>query len=66
MVKDKNYEVFMKINFEEDKGKWVALCESNIVSFGENAKKTFEEAQKKYPNKKILIAKIPEEQTIIY
>ena len=66
MVKDKNYEVFMKINFEEYKGKWVALCESNIVSFGENAKKTFEEAQKKYPNKKILIAKIPEEQTIIY
>ena len=66
MENDSNYEVFMKSNFDKYKGKWVAICESNIVCSGDNAKKTFEEAQKKCPNKKILIVKVPEEQTMIY
>lgn len=66
MEKDSNYDVFMNINIEKYKGKWIAVCESHVVSSGENAKKTYEEAQKKCPNKKILIAKVPEEQTMIY
>jgi len=66
MEKGTNYEMFMVKDFEKYKGKWVAICETDIVSAGEDAKKTFEEAQKKCPNKKILLAKIPEEQTMIY
>jgi len=66
MVEDSNYEVFMKESFEKYKGKWIAICESDVVSSGENAKKTFEEAQEKCPNKKIMIVKVPEEHTMIY
>ncbi|MFA7708071.1 MAG: DUF5678 domain-containing protein [Candidatus Pacearchaeota archaeon] len=66
MVKESNSEIFAKINLGNYKGKWVAICETDIVSFGENAKKTFEEAQKKCPNKRIVIARVPEEQTMIY
>ena len=59
-------DIFTKINIEEYKGKWVAICETDIVCYGENAKKTFEEAQKKCKNKKIIIARVPEEGTMIY
>ncbi len=66
MTKESNYNVFMSSNLENFKGKWIAICEENIVSFGDNAKKTFEEAQEKYPKKKIMIARVPEEQTMIF
>ncbi len=66
MSEDSNYEVFIKTDFGKYKGKWVAICEESIVSVGENAKETYKDAEKKCPNKKILIAKVPEEQTMIY
>lgn len=58
--------IFAKIDLEKYEGKWVAICETEIVGYGENAKKTFEEAKKKCMNKKIIIARVPEEQTMIY
>ena len=66
MSEGSNYEVFMKEGFERYKGKWVAICEEDIVSSGENAKETFEKAQEACPGKKIMIAKVPEEHTMIY
>ena len=57
---------FSQVNLEEYKGKWVAICEENIVCYGDNAKETFEEAKKKCSNKKIILARVPEEQTMIY
>jgi len=61
-----NSDIFIEINLEEHKGKWVAICDTNIICYGENAKATFEEAKKKCVNKKIIIARVPEEQTMIY
>ncbi len=61
-----NSEVFSKIDLERYQGKWVAICETDIVCYGENAKETFEEAKKRCINKKIIIARVPEEQTMIY
>ncbi len=66
MSGNSNYEVFMKEGFGKYKGKWIAICEKNIVSSGENAKETFEKAQGICPGKKIMIVKIPEEHTMIY
>jgi len=66
MTDESNYDVFLSSDLEEYKGKWVAICEEDIVCSGENAKDTFEEAQKKCPKKKIMIARIPEEQTMIF
>jgi len=66
MVKDSTSGIFAKINIDTYKGKWIAVCEMNIVSFGDNAKETFEEAQKKCPKKRIVIARVPDEQTMIY
>ncbi|MFA5060691.1 MAG: DUF5678 domain-containing protein [Candidatus Pacearchaeota archaeon] len=61
-----NDEVFLKFDLEKYKGKWVVVCETDIVSFGENAKEVYEDALRKCKGKKLMIAKVPEEQTMIY
>lgn len=67
MSKDKDSkQVLSKIDVETYNGKWVAICETDIVCYGENAKETFQEAQKKCESKKIIIARVPEEGTMIY
>lgn len=66
MVNSSDSEVFSKLDFEKYKGKWIAICDEDIVSSGENAKIIFEEAYKKYPKKRIVIARVPEEQAMIY
>lgn len=44
---DSSENIFAKINIERYEGKWVAICETDIVCYGENARMTFEEAKKK-------------------
>ena len=66
MTGDIGSDIFTKLDIKKYKGKWVAICETDIVSFGEDAKKTFDDAKRKCPTKKIVIARVPEEQTMIY
>lgn len=64
-MKDKEYSAFLSANLEEYKGKWVILCEEHVVSSGENVKEIVNEAEKKCPGKKLLLARVPEEGTMI-
>ena len=50
----------------EIKGKWVILLNEHIIASGDDIKKLISEAQIKYPNKKFILAKVPEESTMIY
>ena len=50
----------------EIKGKWVILLNENVISSGDNIKELIKEAQTKYPNGKFILAKVPEEGTMIY
>ena len=55
--------------FVEDRGlagKWVILLDEHIIDFGDNIKILVERAQKKYPNKKLVLAKVPSKETMIY
>lgn len=36
----------MNANIDSDVGQWIAICDQNIVSFGKDVKKVFEEAKK--------------------
>lgn len=58
--------VFASIDLKKYEGMWVAICETEIIHYGKNAKETFEEAKRREPHKKIIIARVPEEQTMIY
>ena len=45
MTKESNYNVFMSSNLDSFRGKWIAICEENIVSFGDDAEKTRSQQQ---------------------
>ena len=62
---DKEYSAYLSANLEEYKGKWIILCDEHIISSGEDIKKIVSEAQEKCPNKKLLLARVPEEGTMI-
>jgi len=61
-----NYQFFMKENMDRFIGKWVAICDNKIVSHGENVKEVFSEAKKKCPNKRPLLTRIPDKETMIF
>jgi len=54
------------INSDEIKGKWVILLNEHVIASGDDIKKIIKEAQEKYPNKKFILAKVPEKGTMIY
>ena len=61
-----NYEFFIETDLENYRGEWVAICANKIVSHGKNIKLVVEEAQKKCPNKKPLLSKIPSKSAMIF
>ena len=62
---DKDYSAYLSANLEEYKGKWIVLCDEHIISSGEDIKGIVKEAQEKCPEKKLLLARVPEEGTMI-
>ena len=65
MNEDKSYSAYLSANLEEYKGKWIVLCDEHIISSGEDIKMIVKEAQEKFPDKKLLLARVPEEGTMI-
>ena len=61
-----NYQFFMKENMDKFIGEWVAICDNKIISHGENVKEVFSEAKKKCPNKRPLLTRIPDKETMIF
>ena len=56
---------FSKADFNVYAGKYVAIIEKKVVSFGDNAKKVWDEAKKKFPDKTPTLAKIPKEELLV-
>jgi len=61
-----NYQFFMKENMDKFIGEWVAICDNKIISHGENVKEVFSEAKKKCPNKRPLLTRILDKETMIF
>jgi len=55
-----------KVDIRNLRGKWVILLNENIIASGNDVKKILEEAKEKYPSSKFVLAKVPEEGTLIY
>ncbi len=62
---DENYSAFLTANLEKYKGKWIIVCDEHVIASGENIKKIVNEAQEKCPDEKFLLARVPEEGTMI-
>lgn len=65
-ISESSYDYFLKTNLEEYNGEWITICDSKIISHGDNLKKVVEEAKKECGGKKFLIAKVPSEETMIF
>lgn len=61
----KDIEWFAKADLSKYKGRYVAILDKKVIASGTNAKKVWEEARKKYPDRKSAIAKIPEDETFV-
>lgn len=61
----KNYEWYIKEDMNKYAGKWIAIVDQKPVASGTDAKKVYEEAKAKYPNKKPCLAKVPTRDTLI-
>lgn len=61
-----NYDFFMKTDLSKFIGKWIAICNARIVSYGDDAKKVYEEAKQKCPEERPLLTKVPEKNAMIF
>ena len=61
----KEFEFYLKADLSKYEGKYIAIVEDKVVAFGKNAKKVFEEAKKKFPDKTPTLSKIPKDDTLV-
>jgi len=61
-----NYEFYMGADLSGYVGKWIAICNKQILSEGDNPKVVFNNAQKKCGKNRILLTKVPKESTMIF
>jgi len=60
-----NYLFYIKTDTSTFKGEWIAIAKKKIVAHGKDAEEVYNQANKKYKNNEISLAKVPEEQTLI-
>lgn len=61
----KNYEWYIRADTSKFAGKWIAIVDQKPVASGRDAKKVYEKAKAKYPNKKPSLAKVPTPDTLV-
>ncbi len=62
----KNYDYFLKADLSPFIGEWIAICGNKIIAHGPNVKEVFAAAKEKYPNKRPLLVRVPEKETMIF
>jgi len=62
---DKNYEFYINADLSEYAGKWIAIVDGKVVASGDRADEVGKEAEKKYPDKTITLAKVPSDDILI-
>jgi len=67
MAAETPYEFIMSLGDQLGKyvDKWIVVVNNKIVAEGDDAKKTYEEARKKYPDRELFIMKVPKEAVML-
>ncbi|MFC1722932.1 DUF5678 domain-containing protein [Nanoarchaeota archaeon] len=61
-----NHKFYLKANLDPYIGEWIAICDEQIAAHGKSVKKVISDAKRKFPKKKPLLARIPNEETMIF
>ncbi len=60
------YAYYIEADLSAYTGEWVAIVNDKVVSHSRDIKKAYREAKEKYPDKRPLLAKVPEEKALIF
>ncbi len=66
MREEKEIKWFSKANLSKYIGKYIAIADNKVVAYGDNAKEVLEDAKRKHPDETPSLAKVPEEELLIY
>lgn len=61
----KEFEFYVKADLSKYEGKYVAIVGDKVAASGDNAKEVLEEAEREFPGKKPLLAKVPKAEALI-
>ena len=60
------YQCLMSMpNLGDYVGKWIAIVGDKVIASGNDGKKVFQEARKKYPKREPLIMKVPADRVML-
>ncbi len=62
---DPNLEWFAKADFRRYKGRYVAIVGRRVVASGKNAKRVYEQAERRHPDQEVMIWKVIDEDLLI-
>jgi hypothetical protein len=61
-----NYVGYMATDLKSYLGEWVAICNGKVISHDSSFKKAYAEARKQCPNKRPLLTRVPDQDTMIF
>lgn len=61
----REYEFFMRSDLSNYVGNWVAIVDDEVVASGKNVKEIYEKVKREHPEKKPLLTRIPDKETMI-
>jgi ABC-type enterochelin transport system ATPase subunit len=61
-----NYNYFIKTDTSEYSGEWIAIANKQVIAHGKSAEMVYQKALKKFSNEEISLAKIPEDEVLVY
>lgn len=63
---DASYEWFARADMSAYRGKYVAIVGRRVAAAGKVAGKVYTQAQRKFPGREIMLAKVPEEDIVFF
>ena len=66
LVNKGNYQFYMETDVHKYIGEWIAICDNKIIAHGNKIKEVANEARKICGNKKILLARVPDKESMLY
>ncbi|MBU0684871.1 MAG: DUF5678 domain-containing protein [Thermoplasmatota archaeon] len=66
MLSKDNYLGYMNADLRPYVGEWIAICNGKVVSHDPSFKKAYEMAKKRYPSKRPLLTRVPDQDTMVF
>lgn len=63
---NKTFKWFTKVDLSEYEDKYICIVDQKVVSADEDPKLAYYTAKKKYPNKEVVIWKVPQGESFIF